>query len=900
MIITGITVEGVGKFRTAASVRGLGAGVNVLAAGNEAGKSTVFRAVRTCLFKRHNSNDQDIRNLAYAEAQLPCYVALAFDHAGRSYEIRKSFVRGASASLWENGREIARGRDADEKVWELFGIGAGSGRTIDDGAFGLLWVGQGQSMAPPAITGKADALVTAAIEAEVGNLVGGERARAVLGELNSQIEMYLTKTGRVSNDGPLGAAERALAQLSDEETALDARVKLLEAHFTEIAALRAERTRLSDATAIRSASDELANTEKALKIGQEAVSATKTYENQERAAYAKLETANERLSQLKGTIERIETLRARETQLSPEIQSLIAKESTARANIEGTKGQIIKFDDEINALDRRGQILQQLGVAIGKMENRHDLEQKLVMLEAAAAQLIELNAQLGQIGITPALLKTIDDAERQLTSLAAQLAAAAPQLLIEVTPKGKGRVRLGEKPVGSRLSGPVLAATKIMVADLATISVTPASADTRKYENNRRKFDDELNKALRNAKVASPAEAATAMARRRDLEARRQGALAELKSLGADTVDPTILIADLKQQIANIAATIGGALDQAELAELPESFEVEAERISIQGEREELLRRRAKLAGIRDEQDATLVNAASKRSGVEAELAEIRRSVETELALCPDAARTIRLSELSSAVDGSKVTHQQSAAALAAQQALAPQQGELERLENRCRRLREQTENRKARLSELGQNIARLEGQIENAGGDGIGESLASTQELREMAERDRARHANRLAALQLLRNTVDSCLAEGQERYYAPVRRHLRPFLNDLFPGAELQLGDGFGIEGLRRGGDQAEPFSRLSDGTQEQIAILVRLAMGAMLAEQGQPTPIIFDDALVFSDDDRITRMFDALSRAGQNQQIIVLTCRMRAFDQLGGRSIKIETSNGAAASS
>ena len=137
MLITGITIEGVGKFQRPASVRGLGPGVNVLAAGNEAGKSTVFRAVRTCLFKRHNSNDQEIRNLACAEAQLPCNLALEFSHAGRAYEIRKTFVRSVSASLLEDGREIARGRDADEKVWELFGIGAGSGRTIDDGAFGL-------------------------------------------------------------------------------------------------------------------------------------------------------------------------------------------------------------------------------------------------------------------------------------------------------------------------------------------------------------------------------------------------------------------------------------------------------------------------------------------------------------------------------------------------------------------------------------------------------------------------------------------------------------------------------------------------------------------------------------------------------------------------------------------
>ena len=101
-----------------------------------------------------------------------------------------------------------------------------------------------------------------------------------------------------------------------------------------------------------------------------------------------------------------------------------------------------------------------------------------------------------------------------------------------------------------------------------------------------------------------------------------------------------------------------------------------------------------------------------------------------------------------------------------------------------------------------------------------------------------------------------------------------------------------GFGIEGLKRSSAQPEPFGRLSDGTREQIAVLVRLALGAMLAERGQAVPIILDDALVYSDDDRITRMFDALSRAGQQQQIIVLTCRTRAFEQLGGRSIKIDT--------
>jgi hypothetical protein len=39
-----------------------------------------------------------------------------------------------------------------------------------------------------------------------------------------------------------------------------------------------------------------------------------------------------------------------------------------------------------------------------------------------------------------------------------------------------------------------------------------------------------------------------------------------------------------------------------------------------------------------------------------------------------------------------------------------------------------------------------------------------------------------------------------------------------------------------------------------------------------------------------DRIQRMFDALSRAGKHQQIIVLTCRLRSFGSLGGRTLRL----------
>lgn len=69
-----------------------------------------------------------------------------------------------------------------------------------------------------------------------------------------------------------------------------------------------------------------------------------------------------------------------------------------------------------------------------------------------------------------------------------------------------------------------------------------------------------------------------------------------------------------------------------------------------------------------------------------------------------------------------------------------------------------------------------------------------------------------------------------------------------------------------------------------------MTRLAFAELLLDKGQPATVILDDALVFSDDDRIERMFDILMRASEKVQIIVLTCRRRLFARLGAPALHI----------
>ena len=52
-----------------------------------------------------------------------------------------------------------------------------------------------------------------------------------------------------------------------------------------------------------------------------------------------------------------------------------------------------------------------------------------------------------------------------------------------------------------------------------------------------------------------------------------------------------------------------------------------------------------------------------------------------------------------------------------------------------------------------------------------------------------------------------------------------------------------------------------------------------------------VVLDDALAFSDDQRIEQMFEILARAAAKLQIIVLTCRERVFARLPARRLRLE---------
>ena len=77
--------------------------------------------------------------------------------------------------------------------------------------------------------------------------------------------------------------------------------------------------------------------------------------------------------------------------------------------------------------------------------------------------------------------------------------------------------------------------------------------------------------------------------------------------------------------------------------------------------------------------------------------------------------------------------------------------------------------------------------------------------------------------------------------------------------------------------------PYDSLSGGAKEQLGIVARLAGAALVAKE-DGVPVVIDDALGFTDADRLTKMGEVFDAVGGDGQVIVLTCSPERYAAVG----------------
>ncbi|MEZ5933008.1 MAG: AAA family ATPase [Alphaproteobacteria bacterium] len=215
-------------------------------------------------------------------------------------------------------------------------------------------------------------------------------------------------------------------------------------------------------------------------------------------------------------------------------------------------------------------------------------------------------------------------------------------------------------------------------------------------------------------------------------------------------------------------------------------------------------------------------------------------------------------------------------------------------------RVRARIEERRGAIEETSKTIAGLEAAIGVRSGLGLDDKIDQLGRQRHLLTAERDAFSRDRRALSLLHSTLREAADEAKATFNAPLSARLTPYIQDLFPDATPVVTPDFSIRALDRDGRE-EPFLQLSDGTREQIAILARLAYADMLQARGLPALIVLDDALTFSDKDRLARVFAILEQAAKHLQIIILTCHEDRFAGLEAKRLAItpvaETTSSAA---
>lgn len=863
------------KFREPVTIQGFSDGLNIVIEPNESGKSTLLEALRAAFFVRHSTRNQLANSYAPHGENVAPEVEVAFELGIDTWNVSKRFLRGQSIEVrGPAGR--TQGDAAEDLLQRLLGFERDTSRTGDVaayGALGLLWVAQTEALSVTTPGQIVRDGVRSTLEAEVGSIMGGDAYERVRARVDADYAKYWTATGRVG--GRQSEAKEHADGAEVKTNDIQARLSALERTFSDLEVAR-NRLRLLD--------QELADTRDAetrrelvrtLEIARAAAMLLNTRKAQHEAATAIIRGLEELQSRhqaavmaLSDTEAALSEAKARRVAVIEDIQSCKLSVESAREALSVARENRLRTRETLAEGEARVAAIQK-AVSVQAARERHE---RLIELEERLAQAILTSAML----IPAATIAELEDVDRSLARAQAELAAGLTRIELKGPVEG---ITIDGEPmcVGEQ----ILFHTAIVALGGGTeLIITPPVASgsaeasvawlTTKQENKFLELGVEDLEAARTRNEAARQAAAEAQSLRMQIEAITQGEAAIGLAAGAES---------LKLFVAQLSETAeedpSGAPDIAALRE--EANIAETMLARAEGVQESAIDWLRQL----EEQDKPL---AAAEAGAESDLQNARR----QLAAIESKADFVGLD---SALDDARKIVAEAAVALeeAKQNASAHDAVELDR---RIRAIDARNSAALETRQRLATDIARLEGTVESEGGKGLAEQAAFAAEEAAAARKHLERVVQEAETLKLLREALEGARVETSRTYVGPVARRAQRYIERVLPGCHLSFSDELALESIVRGG-VAEGCVSLSRGTQEQLAVLTRLAFADMLLDQGRPVSLILDDPLAYSDDARMDTMVDIISEVAERMQVIVLTCRDRAFRHVQGQRIMLSRS-------
>ena len=153
---------------------------------------------------------------------------------------------------------------------------------------------------------------------------------------------------------------------------------------------------------------------------------------------------------------------------------------------------------------------------------------------------------------------------------------------------------------------------------------------------------------------------------------------------------------------------------------------------------------------------------------------------------------------------------------------------------------------------------------------------------------REHERQEARAEAARLLRETFAKHRHQAHQRYIEPFKECIDQLGRIVFGttfAVELE-GD---LQVVRRTLDGTTlDVDQLSTGAREQLGVISRLACATIVSPEDGGAPVMIDDALGWSDPQRLQGMGAAIAAAGKQCQVVVLTCTPGRYSHVGSAQV------------
>jgi energy-coupling factor transporter ATP-binding protein EcfA2 len=892
MMLRSIALEGFRCFGPKVIIGPFDERMTVIHGPNGAGKSTLLLAIERTLFDRPDSADTEIQALVPWGADVLPRVEIELSTPEGTFRLSKAFGRRGEARLWKleggTASPIREGGSAVDWAREILGgqaPGRGATKPEHRGLGQVLFVAQGDVALPDRLgVGAGERL-----RAVVGGTAVDPVTRAIGDEVDRQHAAIFTTGGKPRKGSDLQTLGEQAECAQQELTAASA-------GWEQIDGLEDSVARAADAVSAseRKRDGLLADKQRIaplVKRYQELVRQRDDAQQAHDAAEAAFRGIAER-------IDRITELRKRQGDLDATLRSAASATASARqaqadarrVAEEATRRRQEHEEREVAVREAEGLAVRarQFDEASSEIAN---LEPKLKRITDLRGEIDRLKEQAAQMPVLSGRnIKQLRDALGEERSAVEALDAL--RLHVTVRALKKTSVEVGGKatPLEAGATRKLAAegSMTLQIGAVAEVAIAGPVTDVAGARDRLMKAKAAADSLAAKLGSRAPEELEERKARRSDIDkalAERNASLAELLGEGAadETIEEQLSSARGKrEEIVRLhpkwAATPPDPDELAGAATTTrQAFDGAARRLRREEEAARTAAERANQA-VEQARDAE----GQVRVGMEGVVGELRATAGDALT---DEERERKRMEHSVAFQSAKDTLAVAAAALG--EFPEDPMAEQERIERALQKIQDDLPGKS---EELGRRHQALEGALAAA----PYARLATCEEKAAELDRSLARAHLDADAIDLLHTLFAEEHARATALLFQPVADRVVPRLRKLVGAGvnAVEFDEQFRPAGVRlRGVETAVAPDDLSYGTRDQLSLLVRIALGEIVAGAGR-LPIVLDDPLAHADASRLRRFVGILEEAAAHLQVIVLTCRPDDYRALAfGKFLDIE---------